>query len=83
MNTARLIFARPRAGASLAPIYAALLSLLALGLLAFAVALWPEGAAPFASRTDGGKVAPASGKAMVEPGRSQRLRPAPGRGRWA
>ena len=83
MNSARLLFARPRQGASLAPIYAALLSLVALGLLAFAVALWPEGAAPSASRPDAGKVDPVSGKAVVGPGRSQKPRPAPGPGRWA
>jgi hypothetical protein len=83
MNSARLLFARPRQGASLAPIYAALLSLVALGLIAFAVALWPEGAEPFAPRRDAGKVAPASGNAVVGPGRTQKLRPAPGPGRWA
>jgi len=83
MSTSRLLFVRPRLDASLAPIYAALMSLVALGLLAFAFALWPEGSAPSASRPEAGGVAPASGSARSGASPSQKMRLAPGRGRWA
>jgi|KBSSwiStaDraftv2_1062776.scaffolds.fasta_scaffold17602_5 hypothetical protein len=41
MRAARLLFVRPSREASLVPIYAALLALVAVALIAFAVALWP------------------------------------------
>jgi hypothetical protein len=83
MNTQRLLFVQPRRLASLAPIYVALLSLVFLGLLAFAVAFWPENAAPSASRPGLNGVVPAT--VSPDPGvtRARTLRPASSRGRWA
>jgi len=83
MNTQRLLFAQPRRMASLAPIYVALLSLVSLGLLAFAVAFWPESIAPSAWRPEPGEVVPAT--VSPDPGvtRARIVRPAPSRGRWA
>ena len=83
MNTQRLLFARPRGMASLAPIYLALLSLVSLGLLALAVAFWPEGSAPSVWRPEPGEVVPATVSPDLDVTRARIVRPAPSRGRWA
>lgn len=44
--TRRFLFLAPRRKATLAPIYAALLVVLLLGLLGLLVAVWPPAAAP-------------------------------------
>lgn len=83
MNTQRLLFVQPRGLASLAPIYLALLSLVVLGLLAFAVAFWPADSARPVSRLRMNEVVPAT--VSPDPGatRARSLRPAMARGRWA
>jgi hypothetical protein len=82
MNTQRLLFVQPRRLASLAPIYGALLGLVFLGLLAFAVAYWPEGSARPVPRSQSNEVVPAT----VSPGpgvsRARIVRPASRGGRW-
>ena len=83
MNTSRLLFVRPRLDASLAPIYVALVCIVALGLPAFAVALWPQDTAPFAAQPEAGDVAPGNGTPARGASQSRKARPAPGRGRWA
>jgi hypothetical protein len=83
MNTQRLLFVQPRRMASLAPIYVALLSLVFLGLLAFAVAFWPENAAPSASRPGLNGVVPATVSPAPGVTRARIVRPATSRGRWA
>lgn len=83
MNTQRLLFVQPRRLASLAPIYVALLSLVFVGLLAFAVAYWPEGSAPPVPRTQMNKVVPATVSPDPDVTRARMVRPAPSRGRWA
>ena len=59
MRVRRLLFASPRYMAGLAPIYFALLSLVSLSLLGFAVAFWAEDPAPSAYRQDHNQAAPA------------------------
>ena len=83
MNTLRLLFVQPRRLASLAPIYVALLCLVLLGLLAIAVAYWPEGATRPVSRSQLNEVVPAT--VSPDPGvtRAQSPRPAMTRRRWA
>ena len=59
MHTRRLLFVSPRSRVRLAPVYVALLSLVALSLLGFVVAFWPEQPAASAYRPDDSEVATA------------------------
>lgn len=60
MLARRMLFVRPRPLASLAPLYLALLLIVALSLFGFAVALWPEDPAPAAIQMGDRQSAPAS-----------------------
>ena len=82
MNTQRLLFVQPRRLASLAPIYVALLSLVVVGLLAFAIAYWPEGSARPVPRSQVNDVVPAT--VSPDPGvtRARSVRPPSRGGRW-
>jgi hypothetical protein len=51
MRTQRLLFAREPFAASLAPVYAALLTIVALSLAGFAIAFWPDDARPDPGRS--------------------------------
>lgn len=50
MNTPRLLFVRPRRRGSMAPIYAAILLLVSLALIAFVAAILPQRYLPSALR---------------------------------
>ena len=52
MRTDRSLFIQRPAEASLAPIYGALLALLAAGLCGLAIAFWPSAHEPLPERTD-------------------------------
>ena len=60
MHSRRLLFLAPRPRLSLAPILAALWSLVALSLTGFVVAFWPKDPAPAAYQPGRGEAAPAS-----------------------
>ena len=60
MPVDRLLFARPRREATIAPIYVAILSLVSLGLLAFIVVMWPDDPKPTAPRPGEAQAAPVS-----------------------
>ena len=79
MNTRRLLFVRGRSG--LAPILAALASLVALALLGLVIALWPPGPKTSAERPMSGQTA--SGDRSIEGGLRvpPNAREAPGRTR--
>ncbi len=59
MLARRMLFVRPPHAASLAPLYVALLAIVAFSVFGFAVALWPEDATS-APRMGAGHSAPAS-----------------------
>jgi hypothetical protein len=79
----RLIFVRTRRKASLAPIYAALVFLPCVGLLALAYAFWQEGSSPSALQPSVNKVVPATGSPERNRSFPRRDLLPPGRGRWA
>jgi hypothetical protein len=82
MNTQRHIFVQPRRTVSLAPVYWAILALLCLGLLAMAVAFWPDLGVPSATRPERSEVAPATVAPNPAASRARSVRPATNRGRW-
>jgi hypothetical protein len=83
MNATTTPAACPLRPASLAPIYAAFLFLVSMGMLALAVAFWPEDSVPSASHPQRDEAAPAADPPDSDASRSRIPRPAPGRGIWA
>jgi len=61
MHSRRILVIHPRRKSGLAPIYLALLALVSLSGLGFAVAAWPQDPGPAEHRSDRSETLPASG----------------------
>jgi hypothetical protein len=82
-TNARPLFVSSPRSASLVPIYAALMCLVGVGVLALAIALWPAGSEPFASQPEASKIAPAPGSSESGASDSQKAGPGLAKGNWA
>jgi hypothetical protein len=84
MNTPRLLFVRPRRKASMVPIYAAILSLVSLALVAFVAAFLPGKYVPSAFRAGQGEATRASQSVETAGLKTPRndARPPRNRGTW-